>query len=248
MKKTILLLAMWLVTVFCICYGTYKHLGGFKSVFKDGGIHITFDDDADYNAYDAEKDESGKYTIDENLEEFSSIKIDAAVMGLTIEQGNSFKIESTFNKEYLRPEFSVKGNKLTLSQPKRKQHGINAGSQNCRVVITIPSGTHLTNIDIDSNVGDVKLRKLDAEDIDIDLNVGEISVREVKFDHIDCNTNVGEVSIYPEDDIDDYSLSLSTDVGEVRVDGHSYKKSYNSKGKTGKKIKADTNVGEIKIK
>ena len=242
MKKTALLIVLGVITVFCICYGTYKHLGGYSSMFKDG-IHISFDDD-----YDNDEKQDGKYSIDEKLEKFSSIKIDAAVMGITIEQGNDFRIESTFNKEHVRPKFSVNENQLNITQTSKRQHGLNVGSQNCRVVVTIPSGTNLSSIDIDSNVGDVRLRELVAEDIDIDLNVGEIDVRNIDFENITCNNNVGEISVNPISSIEEYDISVSTDVGEVRIDGHNYKKSYNSRGNGKKKIKLNTNVGEINVK
>ena len=240
MKKTILLAALVLITAFCICYGTYKHTGGFK-----GNFHFSFDDD-DWQG--GESSDEKRREINEGLEKFSSIRIDAAIMGLSIEQGEDFRIESSFNKEYLKPVFSVEGGKLTIKQTGKKKSGINGGGHNCRVVVTIPSGTRLESINIDSNVGDVKLRNLDADDIDIDLNVGEISVRDVAFNNIDCDNNVGEISIYPVGNLDDFSMSLSTDVGEVHVDGKRYKKNYNVRGNGGKKIKANTNVGEINVR
>lgn len=244
MKKTVLLIALGIITIFCICYGTYKHLGGFGRMIKDGGINISFDDDEDNNS----EVHGGKNSYDEKLENFSSIKIDAAVMGITIEQGDDFRIESSFNRESMRPKFSVNGNKLVVSQGARKQHGINMGSHECRLVITIPSGTSLSSIDIDSNVGDVRLRELEAEEIDIDLNVGEIDVRNVVFNELRSNNNVGEISINPVSNLDDYDISASTDVGEVRIDGRNYKKSYNSRGNGHKKINVNTNVGEINIR
>ena len=247
MKKTVLLIALGVITVLCICYGTYKHIGGFGNLFTEG-IHISFDDDEEEYADDNEHAETSKHSINQKLDSFSSIKIDAAVMGITIEQGDDFRIESTFNKEMMRPKFSVSGNRLNITQTGRKQHGINIGSQNCKVVITIPSGTRLSSVDIDSNVGDVRLRDFDAEDIEIDLNVGEIDVRNIDFEDIRCNNNVGEISINPVADIDEYDISASTDVGEVRVDGHNYKKSYNSRGNGKRKIKLDNNVGEINIR
>ena len=244
MKKTVLLIALGIITIFCICYGTYKHLGGFGRMFKDGGINISFDDEE----VDNNEVHGGKNSYDEKLESFSSIKIDAAVMGITIEQGDDFRIESSFNRESMRPKFSVNGNKLVVSQGERKQHGINMGGHECRLVITIPSGTSLSSIDIDSNVGDVRLRELEAEEIDIDLNVGEIDVRNVVFNELRSNNNVGEISINPVSNLDDYDISATTDVGEVRIDGRNYKKSYNSRGNGHKKIKVNTNVGEINIR
>ena len=244
MKKTVLLIALGIITIFCICYGTYKHLGGFGRMFKDGGINISFDDEE----VDNNEVHGGKNSYNEKLESFSSIKIDAAVMGITIEQGDDFRIESSFNRESMRPKFSVNGNKLVVFQGVRKQHGINMGSHECRLVITIPSGTSLSSIDIDSNVGDVRLRELEAEEIDIDLNVGEIDVRNVVFNELRSNNNVGEISINPVSSLDEYDISATTDVGEVRIDGRNYKKSYNSRGNGHKKIKVNTNVGEINIR
>jgi hypothetical protein len=242
MKKTVLLIVLGVITIFCICYGTYKHLKGFDSIFKDG-INISFDDDE----YDNDEKNDGKYSIDEKLEKFSSIRLNAAVMGITIEQGDEFRIESSFNKEILRPVFSINGNQLVVTQGRRKQQGINMGSQNCRTVITIPSGTSLSSIDIDSNVGNVRLREIDAEDIDVNLNVGEIDVRNVDFTEINCNTNVGEISINPVSKLNEYDINASTDVGEIRINGRNYKKRYNSSGNGHKKIKANTNVGEINV-
>ncbi len=242
MKKTVLLIVLGVITIFCICYGTYKHLKGFDAIFKDG-INISFDDDE----YDNDEKNDGKYSIDEKLEKFSSIRLNAAVMGITIEQGDEFRIESSFNKEILRPVFSINGNQLVVTQGRRKQQGINMGSQNCRTVITIPSGTSLSSIDIDSNVGNVRLREIDAEDIDVNLNVGEIDVRNVDFTEINCNTNVGEISINPVSKLNEYDINASTDVGEIRINGRNYKKRYNSSGNGHKKIKANTNVGEINV-
>ena len=80
------------------------------------------------------------------------------------------------------------------------------------------------------------------------MNVGEIDVRNVVFNELRSNNNVGEISINPVSNLDDYDISASTDVGEVRIDGRNYKKSYNSHGNGRKKIRIDTNVGEINIR
>lgn len=242
MKKTILFVILGLVTVFCICFGTVMHMGGFSRVFNKG-FHISINEDE-------EPDEivNGKYAISEKLDAFTSIRIDARIMSITIEEGPEFAIEGAYNKTFLKPNISVSGNQLEVKQAQQKKTKFNTGSQTCRITITIPSNTKLDKLDIDCNVGDIKLRELAAGDISIDTNVGEIDVRRVTFDNIDCTSNVGEVSVNPVKDLDDYDITASTDVGEVRVDGHSYKRSYNSRGKGSGKIRIDTNVGEINVK
>lgn len=242
MKKTIFLVALGVITVFCICYGTAKHMGGMKNVFGDCGIHFSFDDDCDL------EEDNGKFSLNQKLEKFSELDIDVRIMALTIQEGTDFAIESSFNKSYLKPVLEVRGNTLKISQQNYKSFGLNAGSQTCRVLLTIPSGTSLGSLNVSSNVGDVRLRDFNAEKIDLNLNVGEVTIRNVDFNDFICSNNVGEISVDPVADINDYDMKLSTDVGEISVDGHSYKRSYNTRGTAGKKIIVDTNVGEINIR
>ena len=243
MKKSVLLIILGVITIGCIIFGTIKHVGGGLKTLREHGIYIGHDDSAIEEGYG-----SGniKGTVNQNLDKFSSIKIDASIMEVTIEEGDKLYFESNFTKEWLRPKVSVENGKLEIKQGKQKR-GINGGNNNCRVVITIPSGTKLSDIDINSNVGDLRLRKLEAEKIDLKLNVGEVSVRNVSFDKIDVDNNVGEVRVEAEGNLDDYDISASTDVGEVRVDGHNYKRSYNQRGSGSKSIKINTNVGEINV-
>lgn len=251
MKKNVLLIILGVATVFCIIFGTIRHAGrGFRAL-RDSG-YISIGNDWDYG-YDDEEDVGeekavSKKSINQTLESFSSIKMNITVMDLTIEEGPEFKLECYFNREYLKPSFSVKYDTLEITQPKHRAHGINIGSHSCRMVISIPSGTDLSSIIIDSNVGDIKLRDLAAEDIDLNVNVGEISVHRVVFDNVTCKTNVGEVNIRQTESLEDYNINLSADIGEVSVDGRTYRRSYNSKGSSSKKIRVSTNVGEISIR
>ena len=238
MKKTILLIVLGILTVFCICYGTAKHMGGINPFSRSSWIE---DDSEDEMV-------NGKYAIDQKLAGFSELRIDARVMSITIEEGPEFSVEGSYNKTYLKPFIELKNNVLEIKQAEQKKSKINTGSQTCRLVITVPSNAKLDRIKIDSNVGDIKVRELTAREIDIDTNVGQIDVRKVDFEECKCNSNVGEVEINPVKSIDEYNMSLSTDVGQVNVGGNSFKRSYNSRISGNMKIKVDTNVGEIKVK
>ncbi len=258
MKKNILLIVLGIVTVVCIIIGSIKHVGGgFKRMEdvglvskEDGRYHFhLFEDDYNYDYdVDYDSDKSGKFSINEKLEAFSSIKMNVHVMEIIVEEGPEFKLESSYNKDYLKPDFSVNNGVLKIGQAERRSKFFNGGNQSCRVIITIPSSASLSSLDIDSNVGEIKLRDIKAEKIDLDVNVGEVSVRNVSFDEITCDTNVGEINIDPEDKLEDYSISLSADVGTVHVDGRNYKRSYNCRGDGKKSITASSNVGEINVR
>ena len=248
MKKTIFLVVLCVITVFCIVFGTARHMHGNFKLSNIPSIHFGDDDYEDDEYADDKHDASEKKgVISEVLADFSSIRIHSAVMEVKIEDGEQFKIEGNYTRDWLKPNYSVKNGQLEITQHKKK-NGFTGGNNNCRIVITMPSNTKLSDVDIDSNVGDIRLRKFAADNIDIDVNVGEVSVRDVAFNKIEVNTNVGEVTVDPDDKLDDYDISLSADVGEVRVDGRGFKRSYNQRGKGNKKIKIDTNVGEINVK
>ncbi len=234
MKKVIFYIVLAVITLGCIFYGLKKNVGDF-------GISLHGDNESEKGA------SRDKFYVNEKFESFSAIEVNGAVMELVIEEGNAFNVESSYNRDYLKPEVSLSNGLLKVIQ-KSKKRTMNGGSHRCRVVITIPSGNALDSVFIDTNVGDVKVRELETKSIDINVNVGEIDVRRVTFESIECESNVGEITIDPLDGIDDYSITASTDVGEVKVDGRSYKRSYNQKGSGSKKIKVEANVGEISIK
>lgn len=247
MKKSILFIILGVVTLGCIIYGSVKYVGGGIKSLKQYGISIEtddFDDDSDIREVFPEKNSS----INRVLDSFSSIKIDVSIMDLTVEEGKEFKVNGFFNRDYLNPSVSVENGVLEVKQLKKRVFGLPAGNNSCRMVITIPSGTSLSDVNISSNVGDIKIRDLNAKDLDLECNVGEISVRKVNFEELNCNTNVGEIDIYQNGNLEEYTIKVNTDVGEVTVDGSSYKRSYNSKGSTSKRIIASTNVGEINLR
>ena len=251
MKKTVLLIILGVVTVFCVIFGTIRNVGKGFNLFNNPVIHLG-DDDPEVNFKwewhsDNDGNKENNYSISQSLDKFSAIRIDGSIMEIRVEEGDRFYFDSTFTRDWLRPKISVENETLVVKQGRQKS-GFKGGNNNCRVVITVPSGTKFSDIVIDSNVGDIRLRGLTAEKIDIQTNVGEVSVRDVSFDRLEVDSNVGEISIDPVYNLNEYSISASTDVGEVRVDGKKYKRNYNSTGSTDKRIKLSANVGEVNIK
>lgn len=250
MKKTIFFIILGVLTVGCIIFGSVYHVsGGFRNLKRMGFfVSDDWDDDGTYNWHFgiSGDDEESNGSIDQKLESFKSISIDSSIMEIRIEEGDNFNIRGSWNKDWLRPEVEVKNGTLDIRQ-KLKRH-YNNGSNKCRITISVPAGTVLKDINIQSNVGEIQFRKINAGDIDIDLNVGEIDLNDVSFDSVIINNNVGEVSVDSTVKLDDYDISLSTDVGVVEVNGRSYKRSYNQHGNGKKKVRINTNVGEVTLR
>ena len=252
MKKNTLLIILGVVTVICVVAGSVIHIGGgIKSLRKSGILAINKDDpDVNFSYHwdsDGEGNSEQKFSFDQTLEAFSSIKMDVNIMEIRIENGDQFRIQSSYSKDSLKPSFSINNGVLEISQFKKRNSNTFA-NYNCKVIITIPSGTNLDSIQINSNIGEIKARDFTTKNFNINLNVGEISVRKVNFDQININNNVGEVTVNPVDDIDSYTIFAGTDIGEVNIGRKSHKRSYNQEGNSRKRIKINTNVGEINIR
>lgn len=239
MKKNILIIVLGVITLACIFYGTYRNLfRGRIRWFDDEGNLIMSSEDSNKPL--------GKESFSEELKDFSKIKIDVTIASIGIKEGSSFRIEATYNRENLKPEFEIKGDTLEIFQNKKRS---SVGDNSCRVIVTVPAGTYFDSVRINSNVGDIEFAGIKGKDLSTDVNVGEITGREIDFEDINFNSNVGEINLRLADgNIDDYDIELSADVGSVSVAGRSYKKSYNSIGKGGRRIRIDTNVGEIKVR
>lgn len=237
MKKTTVLIILGVITVFCIIYGSVKHLGG--------GFKAMSEWSAENGVYEDSKDRT---SFNQNLEAFSAIEIDSSIAEIRIEEGNSFKIEGFYTGEFLQPTISVNNGKLDVRQQKKNSPHIMGGSYNCRILVTVPAGTKLEAVRINSNVGDLKIREITAGAINLNMNVGEVSVRKATFDNIEVSNNVGEISIEPIDNVDNYEISVSTNLGSVNVNGRNYKRSYTSKTSSRKTIKASTNIGEVRVR
>ena len=227
MKKTYFLLIIGLITAGCIIYGSYRHLG-FSGMEKSSNNNIEI---------------SGDNPV--ALQEFSSIKVDCHVSAIRIQEGDSFQLKSTYNRESLKPNCEISNGRLTISQ---KHYRKSPFYQACKLYLTVPSGTKLDFIEIDSDVGDVEIRDLSGNKIRIDLNVGKIELSKIDFDEILIENNVGETSISTNNDISEYSMDLSTDVGDVSVADNTYKQQYKSNVNSSKRIVVDNNVGAIKIR
>lgn len=235
MKKTTLIIILGVLTICCIILGSIKHLGG---TFKKSKV-TEYSRDFDYE----EKD-----SFSQKLEAFSAIKMSCSIAEIKIEEGDNFKIESQYNKEILKPTFSVKDGKLEVFQKENRGNSFLGGNHNCKILITLPAKVKLDDININSNIGDVRLREFTAERIKVNLNIGEVSVRNLDFENIEINNNIGEISIDPTGSLEDYDISINSDIGEVNVNGKRYRHNYTKKSASKKSIKANTNIGEIRIK
>lgn len=238
MNKRIYLAIIWIITLLVIVFVS----AGKFNIIK---VHWHFNSQENEKEYFSD-DDVKKYSngIDENLEAFSNIRINANVLGITIKEGDKYHISASFNKTQYMPEFTIVNDTLKILQDIPKHNNTNV---KCNLEVTVPAGKTIEDINIDLNVGEICLKNSTADEINVKNNVGEISIKNTNFKELKAETNVGEIGIEVIDNVDDYNIDASTDIGEIRISGKSYKRKYSQKSDSGKKIKVETNVGEVKI-
>lgn len=274
MKKNTFLIIITCVTVVCILAGAYIHLcyqkplirstgktisralrNGFRSVRNDirDDFDQDFDDDFDEdfdNDFDVDIDsdssDSNAQKFSSQLEIFDSIQIDANVMGVSIKRGNSYEISGSYVRNAFKPNYSVSGATLRITQPKYKNRLVPNG--NCKIVITLPFGIQLDSINANVDVGAVELNGIDVLDIDIKTDVGAIAVNNVEFRELKADSDVGAVSVEVTQPLNEYNIDVKSDVGGIQVNNQNCKRKYSATGTTNKRIKVRTDVGGIDIK
>lgn len=235
MKKTIYLIVISIVTVFCIILGIIRFAGGLSGYSVNNPFKS------------ASSESSSKMSGQEILlENFNKINVKANVMSVTILPGDGSKAKLNFSKEELIPEISVRDGVVNVRQSVR--HNRVSGNNSCDLVITVPKNVELENIEIVLDVGSIQLDNLVAYKMNLTTNVGSVNVINGNFLEMKTHVNVGSIDVRVGDRISDYNIDASVDLGSIEIDRDTKNKDYSQSGTNGKSIRAETMVGSIKIR
>lgn len=253
MKRTVLIIVLVVVTTLCMVIGCGIHIfgwGGYKGFFSGIGYG------------------KAEEFRDRNIASFSSINVDLNISELTIKPGVGYELYYNCSKK-LVPKYEIMDDILYLEQKKVNVLGPHIGSPKTEIVITVPKDLYLKSLNVESAVGDVEISNINADSAEIDTNVGEldivscgfntleidadvgdVTVKECIFKRMGIETNVGEVKVKELSDINDYDVTVDTDIGEISVNGKDYKRSYHSTASTGDakgEIVITSNVGDVTL-
>lgn len=256
MKKTLYMAILAVVTVVCIIIGSVYHISDWfrNGLFEGYGGHGIFDNIFSfiYDDDDTKRDRS-KVTYSDDLEEFDKIEIDTDIMDITINTGNTYHLEYDCVASR-KPDFSVKGKTFTLEQLEKRWAW---GSNNkCSMTLTIPSDTVLSNADISSDVGDIKIYNIESRYAKVDADVGNITLESCTFESSDIEGDIGNIRI---NSSNLGNSNIENDTGNISIDSCELKDIdvYNDIGNvtlstnvdlSSYEIKLSTDMGSIKYK
>lgn len=256
MKKGIYLTIITVITVFCIIFGSAYHFGGFFSSLPFIG----------FGTYDASG--STKETSSLNLGVFDNIVADVSISDFTITHGDDYTVSYEATQTII-PKLKVKNGTLYIDQSVKRRlwGGFGTQNRNCTITITIPENTRLTDISLDSGVGDIsidsitadslttdtsvgdtEIKDCDIESIDADNDVGDITLSNCSFVDLDVDNNVGNITVSSTRDLSDYDIDLDTSIGVVSVNDHNCKREFSQDGDSDGSVTLDNSTGDITLK
>lgn len=280
MKRNVYLTILTIVTVICIIVGSAVHIVGFglnlaSNLFQAWNWDTDNDVDISEGGISTGDGSGAPGATSSNgctatrldatdLESFSGISIDAAVMDLTISPGETYRISWSCRQRRVVPSYEIKDGVLTLSQSGSNLWRGNNNS--CHVQLTVPADTLFDSISGDVNVGDINFSQLSIQNLDLTANVGDfdlencsfgsVSIRanvgdvfleRSSFSNLDISADVGDVYVESSEDLSNHAIDLSAGAGDVTVNNQGHRRSYAQSGTNGLSVTIRSNVGDVEL-
>lgn len=186
--------------------------------------------------------------------------IDADVANVTVQPGDGWAVEYALEQE---PEITEENGVLTFRDSPKNT--VNIGVNNTpeqHINVTVPAEIALeleldvgdvtignltfTDLSVETDVGDVKLENVTASgNLEAESDVGNVTMSKATANSVTAISDVGDLDLNFTGSLADYALMVTTDTGDVTVDGMKQGKMYSTGGSIPVFLKTDT--GDITV-
>lgn len=179
--------------------------------------------------------------ISNNESEIREIDIDIKSSNIILKTAENFKVE-TNNKDI---KYSYENGKVLIKQNNVNKWYLNKNN-NSKLIFYIPSEISLEKINLNNDVGDVKIDFEKISNLNIDLDVGDIFVKSMLGGKNIIKSNIGDINLELLLKQEDYKFEFDKDIGEVKLNNNKIKRDTIT-GDRNNNLKIKTNIGDIKI-
>lgn len=231
--------------------GDGVHIGGKNGIHVDSdgvdiggdyGIHVGYQDRENLSG-DKPLIESGVLTG------ITSVEADLDCGDLWIQEGDAFSLSLDWNLSNYSMSYQVEGGTLKVMDESWGRGGANDFNISCKMLLTIPAGTALESLELSTNLGDIEVNAaITAEKVDLSTALGDITCRDLNAKELEVESELGDVTLTIPPQCEDLSYSLSTDLGEVFVNGQQQKNTTELRPSDEKYVvEAKTSLGNISL-
>ncbi len=232
MKKNIYLIIITIITVVCIIAGSLYHIGGFALGLFNNLIPRS------------DKSLGNVCTEELSVDEFSNLVFDTTISNINVKTGDSYTVSYKCNKR-LVPKIRSTGDTLTISQSKGANYRRNTTSE---ITVTIPEGTALNKLSLDTGVGDLYVTDCSFATCDVDGGTGNLSFENCAFDEMDIDGGTGNITVTSSQSLDGYMMDLDSGTGDITINGNDYDDEYEVNEHAKKHLVIDSGLGDIEVK
>ena len=155
-------------------------------------------------------------------EAFSSINVDSDLGRVEFVQGQTFAVETSYDKAMGAPRVSVENGILNVKPSGKKIRWFNLNLFNLGdhkdtvIKIYYPQGTAFDRVEIDSDIGDVKLNDLSAKTLHIESDAGDVTMNGIIAGELDLRADMGSIQGAS---IKSSSASIKLNAGDMNLSG-----------------------------
>lgn len=199
------------------------HIGGKNGIHVDSegvnigganGIHVGY---AGGSSYSGKKQlvQSGELTG------ITAVETELSWGDLWIQEGKTFALSLEWNQSDYTMSYQIENGVLRV-EDEGGHHKIGDNfAIECKMILTVPSGTELDTLDLSTDMGDIQVdAALTAAEADLSTDMGDVICRGLLAGEMEVQSELGDVSVTVPSGCEGLSYSLSTDLGEVLLNGH----------------------------
>ena len=218
MKKSIYLWSIGMATAICMVVGLAYHIFG-----------------------------SGKYEErTEAIEQFSEIEAGTEIMDIKIVAGDDYEIRYRCD-ETSAPFYEVKDGVLIITQENRKGFLVGQKNKNLDLTVTVPREAVLKTINVIADVGNIRLIGIKADKGEIESDIGDVKLENCDFTDLRVVSDIGDIETEFVGSSSDYTLDLSSSIGEIELNGQEIVGDYYEPGTTEKMIRVIADIGDVEM-
>lgn len=240
------------ITVAAILYGSMIHLGGFRRGVSASWIPSGKAGDA----------------VTTSLEPFTELEITSQNCNVVLQSGEEYKLVAETSK-WDAFTWDQKDGVLQISEKYQRRFWDVLPFlriQGSTITVTVPDEASLERAELDLDLGNVTLTGLTVKEMDADADLGNITASQCgfqtaalscemgnvktdgcEFTSLDAGSEMGNVEIALPSPVEEYTMKLSTELGNIRIDGEKVSKTCTKSGSTQKTLTAKTEMGNVRI-